>query len=78
MGVEVEVEVVEVEVEVAVTTRDVAPETESVQEDSELQAMTAHPSLLPNVHSCLFCFCFCLYLSRSVLGLIERYLILKL
>lgn len=32
--------------EVAVTTRDVAPETESVQDGSEPQAMTTCPSLV--------------------------------
>lgn len=56
-GIEVE-EVVEVEAEVkaeaAVTTRDVAPETESVQDDSEPQAMTTCPSLPVSIFSLFF------------------------
>lgn len=54
-GTEVEeVEGEEVEEEVAVTTRDVAPETESVRDDSEPQAITTCPSLPVSIPSLLF------------------------
>lgn len=59
--------------EVAVTTRDVAPETESVQDDSEPQAMTTCPSLSVSIPSLFLS----LYPSRCIVGLIERYLIFE-
>lgn len=59
--------------EVAVTTRDVAPETESVQGDSEPQAMTTCPSLSVSIPSLFLS----LYPSRCIVGLIERYLIFE-
>ncbi|KAF3843122.1 hypothetical protein F7725_001971 [Dissostichus mawsoni] len=72
--VEVVVVVEEEEEEVAVTVRDVALETESVQDDSEAAPVTTCPSL-PVSTPGLF---LSLYPSRTILGLIKWYQILKL
>ena len=69
-----EEEAEEEEEEVAVTVRDVALETESVQDDSEAAPVTTCPSL-PVSTPGLF---LSLYPSRTILGLIKRYQILKL